>query len=166
MLSSCFSDTGEQVVVSESFTHNRVTAQYYVSIEKHDGDGCVRDSIDKWFNYMVNDHLRWVYDADSATYLRYDSKDFASQYRKYAEHTARQYDKDLSTCGNKVGRGEASQRDTLKIYKTCETANSVSYTAEEYFCWGYTHPTRYKLNAEFDKETGKLLKNELWGQRP
>ena len=79
----------------------------------------------------------------------------------YAYRSAIQYDKDLSSCGNDVRKGEASQRDSLKIYKTCETFHSISYSVEEYFCWGYTHPTRYKINAVFDKETGKRLKNEL-----
>ena len=110
---------------------------------------------------MVNDHLSWAYYADSTTPLRYDSKDFATQYRKYAYRSAIQYDKDLSSCGNDVRKGEASQRDSLKIYKTCETFHSISYSVEEYFCWGYTHPTRYKINVVFDKETGKRLKNEL-----
>ena len=110
---------------------------------------------------MVNDHLRWVYYADSKTPLRYDSKDFATQYRKYAYRSAIQYDKDLSSCGNDVRKGEASQRDSLKIYKTCETFHCISYSVEEYFCWGYTHPTRYKINVVFDKETGNLLENEL-----
>ena len=41
------------------------------------------------------------------------------------------------------------------------TFHSISYSVEEYFCWGYTHPTRYKINAVFDKETGKRITNEL-----
>ena len=160
ILPSCSTDTRE-LVVTGRFICNRVNAHYYVSIEKHNGNGCVRDSIDKWLGFVVNDHLRWAYYADSTTPLRYDSKDFATQYRKYAYRSAIQYDKDLSSCGNDVRKGEASQRDSLKIYKTCETFHCISYSVEEYFCWGYTHPTRYKINAVFDKETGKRLKNEL-----
>lgn len=160
ILPSCSTDTRE-LVVTGRFIYNRVNAHYYVSIEKHNGNGCVHDSIDKWLGFVVNDHLRWVYYADSTTPLRYDSKDFATQYRKYAYRSAIQYDKDLSSCGNDVRKGEASQRDSLKIYKTCETFHSISYSVEEYFCWGYTHPTRYKINVVFDKGTGKLLENEL-----
>lgn len=160
VVSSCYSDTREEVV-SGVFIYNRVNAHYYVNIEKHNGNGCVHDSIDKWLDHVVNDHLQWVYYADSTTCLRYNSKDFATQYREYAYQSAIQYDKDLSTCGNDVGKGEVSQSDSLKIYKTHETINTVSYTAEEYFSWGNTHPTRYKINVVFEKETGKRLNNEL-----
>lgn len=161
ILSSCYPDTGEELVVSGSFICNRVNAHYYVSIEKYNGNGCIRDSIDKWLDHVVNDHLRWVYNTDSTTHLQHESKDFKTLYHEYAYRSAIQYDKDLSTSGSDVGKGEASQRDSLKIYKTHETINSVSYCADEYFCWGYTHPTRYKLNVVFDKETGKLIRNEL-----
>ena len=81
ILPSCSSGTRE-LVVKGRFIYNRVNAQYYVCIEKHNGNGCVHDSIDKWLGFVVNDHLRWVYYADSTTPLRYDSKDFATQYRK------------------------------------------------------------------------------------
>lgn len=160
-LSACKTDTGGLVVVSERFICNRVNAHCYISIEKYDSSGCMRDSIDEWFNHIVNDHLCWVYNAEPTTGLRYDSKDFASQYRKYAYRSAIQYDKDLSAGANDVGEGEASQRDSLKIYKTCETFHSISYSVEEYFCWGHTHPTRYKINVVFDNETGRLIKNEF-----
>ena len=89
ILFSCSTDARD-LVVKERFIYNRVIAHYYVSIEKYNGNGCVRDSIDKWFDLVVNDHLRWAYYADSTTPLRYDSKDFATQYRKYAYmHIAR-----------------------------------------------------------------------------
>ena len=82
ILFSCSTDARE-LVVKERFIYNRVIAHYYVSIEKYNGNGCVRDSIDKWLDLVVNDHLRWAYYADSTTPLRYDSKDFATQYRKW-----------------------------------------------------------------------------------
>ena len=89
LLSSCFSDKRE-LLVSGRLIINRVKALNYVSVEKHNGYGCVHDSIDKWLDLVVNDHLRWAYYADSTTPLRYDSKDFATQYRKYAYmHIAR-----------------------------------------------------------------------------
>ena len=81
ILFSCSTDARE-LVVKERFIYNRVIAHYYVSIEKYNGNGCVRDSINKWLDLVVNDHLRWAYYADSTTPLRYDSKDFATQYRK------------------------------------------------------------------------------------
>ena len=87
ILPSCSTDTRE-LVVTGRFIFNRVNAHYYVSIEKHNGNGCVHDSIDKWLDLVVNDHLRWAYYADSATSLRYDSKDFVTQYRKYAYRSA------------------------------------------------------------------------------
>lgn len=161
MLFSCKTETGEKVVASERFIYNKVDAHYYICIERHKGNELVADSIDKWIDHVVNDHLSWVYRADSTTHLQYNSKDFASRYRKFAYRAAQQYDKDLSICGNDVGEGEALQSDSLTIYKTSETDKQVSYTVEEYFCWGDTHPTRYKINVVFDRETGKRLKNEL-----
>lgn len=158
-LSSCHTEIGEQVVVAKQFIHNRVKVRYYVSIECPNGSAS--DSINGWINNVVNDHLRWVYDADSAACLQYKSKDFASQYRAYVYLTAQQYDKDLRKSGNNVGRGEALQNDTLRIYKTSESMQCITYTAEEYFCWGTTHPTRYKIRTVFDKDTGKCLVQEI-----
>lgn len=162
ILASCNNENEGQVVLPGNFIYNRVNVCYFVSIERDKGNNPVRDSVDHWINSVVNDHLRWVYYADSTTCLKYDSKDFASEYRKYAYKAAQKYDKDLSACGNDIGKGEAIQNDSLKIYKTHETDNRISYTAEEYFCWGNTHPTRYKLHVVFDKGTGKLIKNELY----
>lgn len=66
ILPSCSTDTRE-LVVTGRFIFNRVNAHYYVSIEKHNGNGCVHDSIDKWLDLVVNE-LSMLIPAGEALY--------------------------------------------------------------------------------------------------
>lgn len=145
--------TGRTVAASGDFTTGRVKAHYHVSIERPEGRAA--KAVDRWINRVLREHIEWVYETAPADGLQYRSRDFARQYRAYARQAAMEYDKDLSDSRHSTGHGKMPQTDTLTIRKTAETPGSVTYTAQEYFCRGTTHPTRYKLTATFRAKSEK-----------